>query len=151
MSHAVRIMRPRCLSLAVLVGLLGCGLSPAVASQNPRQRARDLLRGHLFDRFTEQGVLGDTLDQRLSLCSNGSFVYDTVSYLPETGTTTTNRTTGRWRVLSAQFHRHEALARVGGVPDGGGRPTTVSFVRQSGGRVTIDGLVVSVQRSDVCR
>ena len=124
--------------------------TPAASSKSDKQRARDLLRGHLYDRFTETGVLGETLDQKLYLCSDGMFIYDTVSFLPDPGTTTTTHATGRWRVISAHFGHGTARARVRGVPDGAGQPTTVTFIRDRRGQVTIDGNLVTVEANDKC-
>jgi hypothetical protein len=140
------------LSAALVVFALAAASSPAARSGSAIARARNLLRGHVYIRFTESGVLGNSLDQRLHLCSNGKFVYDTVSNLPEPGTTTTNRVRGRWRVLAAHFARRGlvASARVKGTPDDGSAPLTVRFARTARGRITIDGAAVSVGRSDLC-
>jgi hypothetical protein len=127
--------------------------APSIAggATSAAQRARDLLRGHLFERFTETGVLGDTLDQRLHLCSDGRFVYDSSSYLPDTGTTTDERTTGRWRVVWAHFGHHSASAQVRGVPDRGGPAIRVTISIDRRGQVRVDGLLVIVSRSEECR
>jgi hypothetical protein len=124
----------------------------ASSSQGPVARARTLLRGHVYIRFTESGVLGNSLDQRLHLCSSGKFIYDTVSNLPDTGTTVTNRVTGSWRVITAHFARHGLVARalVRGVPNDGSAPLTVHFTRDKRGGIAIDGKLVDVQRSDLC-
>ena len=113
-------------------------------------RAFKLLRAHLYTHFAETGVLGGTFDQRLHLCSDRRFTYDTESYLPETGTIGTNRTTGRWRVTSAHFARHgqKASALVRGTPDGGGPAVTVKFARAADGTVSINGELVDVQGSN---
>jgi hypothetical protein len=147
------MLRPRtfvfCLLTSVL--LIPAGAT-AAGSKEAIARARNLLRGHVYIRFTESGVLGNSLDQRLHLCSTGRFVYDTVSDLPEAGSTVTTHVTGRWRVLSAHFARHGlgASARVRGVPGDGSSPLTVRFMRDNHGKITIDGNIVEVQRSDKC-
>jgi hypothetical protein len=137
---------------AVVVATLGLA-APAAGNRSDVRRARAVLRGHMFTHFTQSGVLGSSFDQRLHLCSSGRFIYDTVSYLPEAGTTTTNRTTGRWRVTRAHIarNRRSGRARVRGVPDDGSRPLTVTIRLSRRGRTTIDGARVAVDRSDLCR
>jgi hypothetical protein len=149
------MLRPRSLSIlcTALIALLLVPVgSTASSSKGAISRARNLLRSHVYIRFTESGVLGNSLDQRLHLCSSGKFIYDTVSDLPEAGSTVTSHVTGRWRVLSAHFARHglEASSRVRGVPDDGGSTLTVRFTRDKHGVIAIDGHSVGVQRSDQC-
>jgi hypothetical protein len=138
--------------VAVAVAALALA-TPATANRSDVRRARNLLRGHMFTHFAQTGVLGSSFDQRLHLCSSGRFIYDTVSYLPEAGTTNVNRTTGRWRVVRAHVarNRRSGRARVRGVPDDGSRPITVTIRVSRGGRTTIDGALVAVDRSDLCR
>jgi hypothetical protein len=145
----MKLRRAAALSLIALLALA----APASAGGGAVRRARALLRGHMFTHFAETGTLGGTFDQRLHLCSSGRFIYDTVSYLPEAGTTTTHRTTGRWKVLRAHIARNgrSGRARVRGVPRGGGRPLKVTIRVSRSGRTTIDGVVVAVDRSDLCR
>ena len=147
--------RRRCITIAC-TALIALAVVPAASNGSSGgsaiARARNLLRGHVYIRFTESGVLGNTLDQRLHLCSSGKFIYDTVSNLPETGSTVTTHVTGRWRVLSAHFAKHglAASARVRGVPDDGSSPLTVRFTRDKHGKIEIDANIVDVQRSDQC-
>jgi hypothetical protein len=145
--------RPRLLTLATAVLAVLALATPAAANRSDVRRARALLRGHMFTHFTQSGVLGSSFDQRLHLCSNGRFIYDTVSYLPEAGTTNVNRTTGRWRVTRAHIarDRRSGRARVRGVPGDGSRPITVTIRVSRRGRTTIDGALVAVDRSDLCR
>ena len=149
-SHRLRII------LALGAALVGLLLVPpgssAAGSSSATARARNLLRGHVYIRFTQSGTLGNSLDQRLHLCSSGKFIYDTVSNLPETGNIITSRVTGRWRVISAHFARHglAASARARGVPDDGTPALTVRFARDTHGRITVDGKSADVQRSDQC-
>jgi hypothetical protein len=122
---------------------------PAVAAGGGNgavQRATSLLRGKSFTRFVETGSIAvpSSYDQRLHLCSDGRFVYDTVSSI-----TGASRVTGTWRVVAAAFRGTSGSARVRGVPDGGASITIVVATR--GSRTTIDGGLVIVARSDLCR
>jgi hypothetical protein len=153
LSGALRARSVRIVAAGLVVLALGAPGSVAAGSKSAITRARNLLQGHVYIRFTQMGTLGNSLDQRLHLCSNGRFIYDTVSDLPETGTSVSTRVAGRWRVLSAQFARHGlgASARVRGVPNDGSAPLTVHFSRDTHGTIEIDGKPVDVQRSDQCR
>jgi hypothetical protein len=149
------MLRPKPIQIlctALVSLLLIPAASTAAGPKGAIARARNLLRGHVYVRFTQSGVLDNSLDQRLHLCSSGKFIYDTVSNLPETGTTVPTRVTGRWRVLSAHFARHGlvASARVRGVPADGSSPLTVRFTRDRHGTIAVDGHKVDVQRSDQC-
>jgi hypothetical protein len=76
--------------------------------------------------------------------------HDTVSNLPDAGTTTPNRTTGRWKVLWARFSAdgQRGRARIRGVPDNG-QPLSI-LITTDGHTTRVDGAPVEVQRSDVC-
>src|SRR4051812_13191291 len=118
-----------------------------------RQRARHLLADRVFIKFTETGSIGNpsSLDQRLHLCADGDFIYDSVSYIEETGSSSLQRTTGSWTVRRAHLSRSgkRGTARVRGVPDGGGPATTVT-IRWKNGGVRLDGAEVSAESSDLC-
>ncbi len=92
---------------------------PCTKGQCAVRKARALIKNRVFIRFTETGSIGtpSSLDQRLHLCARGRFVYDVVSDIPGVSTTA-NRTTGSWRVLSARFSRNgrRVRARVRGTP-----------------------------------
>jgi hypothetical protein len=133
--------------------------TPAPAAKKPCtkgpcavRKARALLKNRVLIRFTETGSIGtpSSLDQRLHLCGGGRFVYDVVSDIPGVSTTS-NRTTGVWRVLSARFSRNgrRVRARVRAKPDDGTAPLTVR-ITSDGTTVRVDGAPVIVQRSDVC-
>jgi hypothetical protein len=115
------------------------------------RHARDLLHGRVLIRFTDTGSISvpSSLDQRLNLCSDGRYVYDTVSNLPDVGATT-NRTTGRWKVLWARFSADgtHGRARIRGMPDNGQQLSIL--VTTDGHTTRVDGRSVDVHRSDVC-
>jgi hypothetical protein len=102
----------------------------------------------MFTRFTETGEA--SFDQRLHLCRSTRFIYDTVSHLPDVGTTV-QRTEGRWRVTSARFARRgrHGRATVRGTPDDGSAPVRIT-VTVDGNVVRIDGALVAVDPSDLC-
>jgi hypothetical protein len=130
------------LALAVLVALaVATPAQTAVHAAGDKQRATKRLKDARFTRFTESGE--SSFDQRLHLCANKRFIYDTVS---SAGITT--RTTGRWRVVAASIRRNVWKARVRGRIDGGGRVTI--RIRTAGGRTTINGDLVIADRSDLC-
>ena len=133
--------------------LIATGAPFARGAASATHHADHLLRGHMFTRFTESGALGSSYDERLHLCSSHRFVFDTVSNLPEAGTTTTKRTRGTWRVVSAHFTRggRSGSARVRGVPSNGTRPIVVTFTLRANGQVELNGSAVAVGRSDLCR
>jgi hypothetical protein len=125
---------------AIVIGA-NAAAEPVVHAAGDKQRATKRLKDARFTRYTESG--GSSFDQRLHLCANKRFVYDTVS---SAGITT--RTTGRWRVVAASIRRNVWKARVRGRVDGGGRVTI--RIRRAGGRTTIDGDLVIADRSDLC-
>ena len=119
------------------------------ASKGSIARATALLNGRTFTHFAETGSIGvpSSYDERLHLCTGGRFVFDEVSNLPGIGTRTA-RTSGRWRVLSANFTRGRTVARVRGVASNRGLVVTIA---SDGRRTTVGGRAVSVGRSDLCR
>jgi hypothetical protein len=139
--------------LAWLVAAALVTASAAAATPAPIKRAASLLGGARFTRFVDTGSVGvpSSFDQRLHLCRDGRFVFDQVSSLPGVTDPTVTRTTGRWRVISASFSRdgRRGLARVQGVPEQG--PPLVIVIATDGRRTTIDGNLVIVGRSDLCR
>jgi hypothetical protein len=126
---------------AIVVGARAAA-EPVVHQAGDRQRATKRLEGKRFTRYTESG--SSSYDERLHLCSNRRFIYDTVS---SAGITT--RTTGRWRVTRARISGRVWRARVRGNPDGAQRPLTIR-IRTNGRRTTIDGSLVIADRSDLC-
>jgi hypothetical protein len=148
----------RRLLLAAVLAALAAGATADVAAAGcthgacARHRAHKLLADRVFIRFTDTGSIGNpsSLDQRLHLCRDGSFLYDSVSYIEATGTSS-QRTTGRWRVRSAHLSRNGArgTARVRGTPDGGGPKTTVRIKWTRHG-ARLDGAEVIVDDSDLC-
>ena len=118
-----------------------------------KKRVKKLLAGRVLIKFTQ--TTGNTnytsLDQRLHLCGNGDYIYDSVSYIEATGTTSQQRYTGRWKVKSAHLSRsgNRGAARLKGTPDGGGPATTVR-VKWKNGQVRLDGAEVIADRSDLC-
>jgi hypothetical protein len=118
-----------------------------------RKRATHLLADKVFIKFTETGSIGNpsSLDQRLHLCATGAFIYDSVSYIEETGSSSLQRTTGTWTVRNAHLSRNgkRGSAKVRGEPDGGGPATTVR-IRWKNGLVRVDGAEVSAGQSDLC-
>jgi hypothetical protein len=137
--------------LAALAAGADASIAAAEAGDSSIRRATNLLRGKRFTRFTETGSVGvlSSYDQRLHLCSAGRFVLDEVSSLPGVTDPRVTRTTGTWRVVSASFSGRRARARVRGVPQGG-RPTVI-VITTDGRRTTVDGKLVIVERSDLCR
>jgi hypothetical protein len=99
-----------------------------------------------FTRFTQSG--SSSFDQRLHLCRSKSFIYDTVSS-SEFGDPDVRRVEGTWRVVSARIKGRVWSARVRGTASDGSGAVTVS-IRTDGRRVTVDGLLVFVERSDLC-
>lgn len=130
--------------LALAVGL--AAPAAAAADAGSIARATSLLRGKRFTRFVETGSIGvpSSFDQRLHLCRDGRFILDEVSSI-----TGERRTTGTWRVVAASFKGGRAVARIRGVPKGG-RPVSI-VIGTNRGRTTIDGNLVVVERSDLCR
>jgi hypothetical protein len=122
--------------------------SAQAASRKSRaiKRVTRRLANKSFTRFTSSGM--SSFDQRLHLCRNKHFIYDTVSS-SEGGGGDVQRVEGRWRVVSARITRRGWRARVRGRPDDGSRAVTVR-IRKKGRRYTIDGNVVFVERSDLC-
>jgi hypothetical protein len=144
-------MRKALASVAVV--LVAVTLPPAAqpAPTGALERATKLLRGARFTRFVDTGsiAVSSSLDQRLHLCSNGRFILDQVSNIPDAGEPRITRTLGTWRVVAASFGRTGTLARVRGIPQQG-RPVMIVIARTARG-VTVDGSPVSVGRSDLCR
>jgi len=118
-----------------------------------KKRATKLLAGRVLIKFTQ--TTGNTnytsLDQRLHLCGGGDYIYDSVSYIEVTGSTTQQRYTGRWKVKRARLSRSgkRGTVRVRGVPDQGGPATTVT-IRWTKRSARLDGDEVIVDRSDLC-
>ena len=124
------------------VSAAGAPAHPTVHDAGVKQRATKRLGNLRFTRYTETATT--SYDQRLHLCANKRFIYDTVSSV---GVTT--RTVGNWRVTRASHRGRVWKARVRGNPDGNARPVTVR-IRSKGNRTTIDGNLVIVDRSDLC-
>ncbi len=147
--------------LLVLAGLVAAPAAPAgamgarphagpaagAASAATVRRARRLLAGRMFTRFTGSLISGNSFDQRVHLCANGRFISDTVSSLPEVGSTV-RRVRGRWRVLSAAFGRRIWRATVRSYPDGGGRLTL--SLRYDGRQLRVGGVLWAIASSDLC-
>jgi hypothetical protein len=147
----------------LIVALMLAVAAPAVAHAAPKshctsgkcakKRAKKLLSGRVFIKFTQ--TTGSTnytsLDQRLHLCGNGDYVYDSVSYIEATGTTSEQRYTGTWKVRKAHLSRNgkRGTARLRGTPDGGGQATAVT-IKWKNGSVRLDGAEVIADRSDLC-
>jgi hypothetical protein len=146
--------------------LLTAALAAAAAAGPPAASASDVttarskkartiakvtarLKNTSFTRFTTSGM--STFDQRLHLCADRSFIYDTVSAI-EGGIVDPDvrRVEGTWKVTSASIRGRSMSAKVRGVPNEGGGAITVR-IRAQGSRVTIDGNAVSAGRSDLCR
>jgi hypothetical protein len=118
------------------------GAERVSAAASAKVRATRRLSNKMFTRFTQSG--DGSYDQRLHLCRDKSFIYDTQSSGSDP-----QRTEGRWRVTSARIRGRNWSARVRGVPEGGGSPVTV-VIRVKRGRVTVNGNLVFVNRSDLC-
>jgi hypothetical protein len=116
---------------------------PTETPQQVAQRATAMLNGGRFTRFV------GGFDQRLHLCTNGRFIYDTVSGGGEGTEPQVNRTEGTWSVESASSSGNVITARVRGLPDGGAPPIVVTF-RYDGRTLTIDGNLWIAERSDLC-
>jgi hypothetical protein len=116
---------------------------PRETPQQVAQRATGLLNGGRYTHFV------GGFDQRLHLCTNGRFIYDTVSGGGEGTEPQVNRTEGTWRVESASSSGNVISARVVGFPDGGVPPIAVTF-RYDGRIVTVDGNLWIAERSDLC-
>jgi hypothetical protein len=120
-----------------------------------KRRAKKLLSGRVFIRFTDTGSAGfpSSLDQRLHLCGDTSFIYDSVSYIPgiEPDLDQVIRVTGSWKVTSASMNASgkRGKAKVKGTPDDGSAPTTVK-ITWNPSKAQIDGNDVIVQQSDLC-
>jgi hypothetical protein len=112
------------------------------AAASAKVRATRRLSNKMFTRFTQSG--DSSYDQRLHLCRDKSFIYDT-----QASGSDPQRTEGRWRVTSARIRGRNWSARVRGAPEGGGSPVTV-VIRVKRGRVTVNGGLVFVNRSDLC-
>ena len=134
------------LAATVLLGTAADAPGKASKAQTIR-RVTARLADQSFTRFTESG--SSSFDQRLHLCRNKSFLYDTVGSSSEGGDPDVRRVEGNWRVTSARISGRVWSARVRGTPSDGSGPITVT-IRTDGRRVTVDGLLVFVQRSDLC-
>jgi hypothetical protein len=151
--------RMRILVAALLIALalpMAAQAAPAAhctKGKCAKKRATKLFADRVFIKFTETGSIGNpsSLDQRLHLCAGGNYIYDSWSYIEETGTSSLQRYTGTWRVRKARMSRNgkRGSARVRGKPDGGGPATTVKITwTRSAAR--LDGAEVIVQQSDLC-
>lgn len=116
---------------------------PAETPAQAAQRATGLLSGGRFTRFAAG------FDQRVHLCTNGRFIYDTVGAGPDGGDPDVRRTEGTWSVEAASSAGNVLTARVRGLADGGQPPLVVTF-RYDGQRVTVDGNLWIAERSDLC-
>jgi len=116
-----------------------------------KRRARKLLAGRVFIRFTETGS-ESSLDQRLHLCGDDSFVYDSVSRIVGIGPELEDvqRTTGSWSVSRASMNKkgNRGSATVRGAIDGGGNATIKITWNPS--KAQLDGNDVIVDSSDLC-
>jgi hypothetical protein len=140
----------RLVAFALVAGVLLGSAADATARPTKAQTIRKVtarLADKSFTRFTSSG--SSSFDQRLHLCRNKSFIYDTVGSSSEGGDPDVRRVEGSWRVTSARISGRVWSARVRGVPSDGSGAVT-STIKTDGRRVTVDGLVVFVQRSDLC-
>jgi hypothetical protein len=141
-------------TLASLGCLLVLAVGPAAAASSSGavtgaaskaktiRRVTARLANTRFTRFV------GSFDQRLHLCRDKSFIYDTVSS-SEGSDPDVRRIEGTWRVTSASIRGRVWKARVRGTPSDGSPEITVS-IRTDGSRTTIDGNVVIAERSDLC-
>jgi hypothetical protein len=132
--------------IALLLAALAVTGTATASERDDRRKARKQLADKVLIRFTESATA--SLDQRLHLCRNGDYVYDSVSDIPEVGTTV-QRFTGTWKVVSARFKKGKTTAKVRGMPDDGSAPTTVK-ITFDGSTTRLDGAAVIVERSDLC-
>jgi putative salt-induced outer membrane protein YdiY len=123
------------------------------AGKCAKKRAKKLLANRVFIKFTQ--TTGNTnstsLDQRLHLCGDATWVYDSISYIEATGTTSQQRYTGTWKVKHARLSRNgkRGTVRVRGESDQGGPATTVKISWRNGS-ARLDGDEVIVDQSDLC-
>lgn len=155
-------MRLRHVAASVAAGALLAAAQPATAESPSGEqggaaaarqsttirRVTARLADKRFTRFTQSGM--SSFDQRLHLCKDKRFIYDTVSSI-EGGIVPPDvrRVEGSWRVISAKINGRVWTARVRGTPSDGSPPLTVKF-RTDGKRVTVDGNLASAERSDLC-
>jgi hypothetical protein len=127
--------------------------SRCTAGKCAKKRAKRLLANRVFIKFTQ--TTGNTnytsLDQRLHLCRDATYVYDSISYIEATGTTSQQRYTGTWKVKRARLSPSgkRGTVRVRGKSDQGGPATTVTISWKSGS-ARVDGAEVIVEQSDLC-
>ena len=148
----------RWLRLTATITSLGCLLAlapgPAAATTSSAAVTGAASKAKTIRRVTAR--LGNTrftrfvgsFDQRLHLCRDRSFIYDTVSS-SEGSDPDVRRVEGSWRVTSASIRGPVWKARVRGTPSDGSPAITVA-IRTDGSRTTIDGNVVIAERSDLC-
>jgi hypothetical protein len=123
------------------------------AGKCAKKRAKKLLANRVFIKFTQ--TTGNTnytsLDQRLHLCRDSTWIYDSVSYIEVTGTTSQQRYTGTWKVKRARLSPNgkRGTVRVRGTNDQGGPPTIVK-ISWKNGVARVDGAEVIVEQSDLC-
>ncbi|HET8757790.1 MAG TPA: hypothetical protein VFM58_17355 [Solirubrobacteraceae bacterium] len=123
------------------------------AGKCAKKRAGKLLANRVFIKFTQ--TTGNTnstsLDQRLHLCRDATYIYDSVSYIEATGSTSQQRYTGTWKVKRAHLSRsgRRGRVRVRGASDQGGPATTIT-IRWKRGSARVDGADVIVDQSDLC-
>jgi hypothetical protein len=123
------------------------------AGKCAKKRAEKLLANRVFIKFTQ--TTGNTnytsLDQRLHLCRDTSYIYDSVSYIEATGSTSQQRYTGTWKVTRARLSSNgrRGTVRVRGESDQGGPATTVK-ISWKHGSARVDGAEVIVDQSDLC-
>jgi hypothetical protein len=137
-------------ALLVIAANPPAGAKPAQTASHKSKairRAAARLANKRFTHFAQSGM--SSFDQRLPLCRNKHFIYDTVSSTEGGGDPDVRRVEGRWQVVSAHLGKRVWKARVRGTPEDGSGPITVRF-RTNGKRTTIDGRPVIVERSDLC-
>ena len=140
-------------SLIVGTGVATADAAGCTQGKCAKKRAKKLLSNRVFIKFTQ--TTGNTnytsLDQRLHLCRPGNYIYESISYIEVTGTTTEQRYTGSWRVTRARLSPNgkRGTARLRGTPDGGGQAATTR-IRWKNGLAWVDGAEVIVDQSDLC-
>ena len=123
------------------------------AGKCAKKRAKKLLANRVFIKFTQ--TTGNTnytsLDQRLHLCRDATWIYDSISYIEATGTTSQQRYTGTRKIKRARLSPNgkRGNVRVRGTNDQGGPPTTVKISWRTGS-ARVDGDEVIVEQSDLC-
>ena len=118
-------MKKTIVALAALaVTLVPAADAMAASKAQTIKRVQARLADKSFTRFTQTG--SSSFDQRLHLCRNKSFIYDTVSS-SEFGDPDVRRVEGSFRVLSARIKGRVWSARVRGTASDGSGSLTVSI------------------------